>query len=455
MARLAKELTLYGLIMVAIGSCIGSGIFVTPSTIAGLLPSHSLILMIWVLGGIISLSGALTFGELGSMFPQAGGIYVYLREAYGNGVAFLYGWAYLIIITSGSIAVLALAFSYYLSFLIPMNELMKIIVSIITIIILTTINIFRAKFGEIFSNIFTGLKIIGILLIIATGFIFGKNQILAGGMPGGPSTGQFFANFGVALTGVLFSYSGWQHASFLAGETKNPSRNVPVAMITGAIVVTVIYLFANAAYMKLLPLDRIIGSEKLAAEAVSTVIPSGGTVVAAIIAICTVGTIGIYTLSAPRIYYAMAADGIFFKSIARVHEKFQTPVNAILLQSLWAVLLLLFWGTVENLITYTVAVEWIFYGLAAAGIFIFRKKLKNTHRPYRANGYPVTPMIFVGITTWFIINITINKPLHMGIGIAFLLLGLPAYYYFKRKNRQRNDRLSSANLDEVEGDIQN
>jgi APA family basic amino acid/polyamine antiporter len=434
MTRLAKELTLYGLIMVAIGSCIGSGIFVTPSQIAGLIPSSSLILLVWALGGIIALTGALTFGELGGLFPKAGGIYVFLKEAYGGWLGFLYGWAYLVIITSGSIAVLSLAFSHYLSFFIPMDNTWRTITSILTISLLTALNVFRAKFGEIFSNIFTGLKIAGILIIICSGFFLGTSDLSFKGFSFTVPAGTGLSAFGVALTGVLFSYGGWQHASYLAGETKNPSRNVPIAMITGAAVVTLIYLLVNASYMLLLPVEKIVSSEKIAAEAVSTIIPFGGMLVAGIIAISTFGTIGIYTLSTPRIYYAMASDGLFFKGIAKVHPLFKTPVNAIVLQSVWSIVLLLFWGTLENLITYTVSVEWIFFTLAAAGIFVFRRRLKNSDRPYKTFGYPVTPMIFIIINTWFVINIMMNKPLHMAIGLGFLLLGVPVFLYFKKKN---------------------
>jgi len=420
--------------MVAIGSCIGSGIFVTPAQIARLIPSSGLILLVWALGGLIALTGALTFGELGSLFPKAGGIYVFLKEAYGGWMGFLYGWAYLVIITSGSIAVLSLAFSHYLSFFIPLDNTWKTVTSIITISLLTTLNVFRAKFGEIFANIFTGLKIIGILIIICAGFFFGNTDLSFKDLGFTTSSTAGLSSFGVALTGVLFSYGGWQHASFLAGETKNPSRNVPIAMITGAAVVTIIYLFVNTSYMLLLPVNTIVSSEKVAAEAVSTIIPSGGVLVAGLIAVSTFGTIGIYTLSAPRIYYAMAADGLFFREIAKVHPRFRTPVNAIIVQSVWSIVLLMFWGTLENLITYTVSVEWIFFTLAAIGIFIFRKKLKNTERAYKAFGYPVTPLIFIVINIWFVINIMINKPLHMAIGVGFLLLGVPLYLYFKRKN---------------------
>ena len=434
MTKLAKELTLYGLIMVAIGSCIGSGIFVTPSQIAGLIPSPLLILSVWAIGGVITLTGALTFGELGSIFPQAGGIYVFLKEAYGGWMGFLYGWSYLLIITSGSIAVLALAFSYYLSFLIPMNDSWKIMTSIIAISVLTSFNVLRAKFGEIFSNIFTGLKILGILIIICVGVFYGNSDLSFKTLNFSSTGNSSLSGFGVALVGVLFSYGGWQHASFLAGETKNPARNVPIAMITGAVIVTIIYLLVNTSYMLLLPLNTITSSEKVAAEAVSTIIPFGGRLVAAIIAVSTLGTIGIYTLSAPRIYYAMAEDGLFFKNIAKVHPVFKTPVNAIIIQSAWAIVLLLFWRTFENLITYTVSIEWIFFTLGAAGIFIFRKRLKNIERPYKTFGYPVTPIIFIVICTWFVLNIMIRKPLHLAVGMSCLLLGLPVYFFFRKKN---------------------
>jgi APA family basic amino acid/polyamine antiporter len=185
--------------------------------------------------------------------------------------------------------------------------------------------------------------------------------------------------------------------------------------------------------MLLLPVSTIVSSDKIAADAVSTVIPCGGMFIAGLIAVSTFGTIGIYTLSAPRIYYAMADDGLFFRSIARVHSRFRTPVNAIIAQSVWSVLLLLFWGTLENLITYTVSVEWIFFTLAASGIFIFRRKYRDAERAYRAIFYPVTPLIFILINTWFLFNIMINKPLHMAVGAGFLLLGIPFYLYFSKK----------------------
>ncbi len=199
-----------------------------------------------------------------------------------------------------------------------------------------------------FSNIFTGLKIVGILIIIGVGLFLGNSNLSFKDFGFTTSSGAGLSSFGVALTGVLFSYGGWQHASFLAGETKNPSRNVPIAMITGAAVVTLIYLLVNTAYMLLLPVNTIVASEKVAAEAVSTIIPFGGLLVAGLIAVSTFGTIGIYTLSAPRIYYAMAEDGLFFRSLAKVHPVFKTPVNAIIVQSVWSIVLLLVLGNTRK-----------------------------------------------------------------------------------------------------------
>jgi basic amino acid/polyamine antiporter, APA family len=431
--KLARELTMYGLTMVAIGSCIGSGIFVTPSQIASLVPSAWHILAVWGVGGLITLTGALTFGELGAIFPKAGGIYVFLKEAYGGWLGFLYGWAYLLIITSGSIAVLSLAFSYYLGFFIPMTNAVRMAVCIAVIVSVTTLNVLRAKFGEMFSNLFTALKIAGILAIILCGLLYGSSALSFG--KGAATSGTVsLTNFGVALTGVLFSYGGWQHASFLAGEARNPERSVAYAMTIGSVVVIAVYILINISYMYLLPVQSIAESQKVAADATATVFPWGGRLVAAIISICTLGTIGIYTLSAPRIYFAMADDGLFFRELAAVHPRFRTPVAAIITQSVWSVILLLFWGTFEDLITYTVSVEWIFFGLAAAGIFIFRKKMKDKKRVFRTPLYPVTPAIFIIIVAWFLINIWSRKPLHAEVGAAFLLLGVPFYLFFRKKN---------------------
>ena len=432
MAELKKDLRLYGLTMVAIGSCIGSGIFLTPSQIAGHLPSPFLILFAWGLGGVITLTGALTFAELGAMFPQAGGVYVYLKEAYGDLFGFMYGWVYLVVITSGANAALSIACAYYLAFLFPLGEAGIKTVAILALVVVTAINIFRVRAAEVFTNVFTGLKLIGIAAIIGVGFFFGQVKFRFMGAASPPETGNLISALGLALIGVLWSYGGWQHASFVAGEAKDARRTIPRAMIIGAIVVAVVYLLTNLAYLFLLPVDTIASSQSLAAEAVSTIIPFGGALIALLIAISTFGTLGIYTLSAPRIYYAMSKDGLFFKKLSWVHPRFHTPVYAILVQSAWAVVLLLFWGTFEDLITYVVFTDWIFFGLTAAGIFVLRRKRKDVARPYKTLGYPFVPLIFVTITFLFVLNSLIEKPLHAWAGLILMFAALPIYFYFKR-----------------------
>lgn len=436
MTKLKKEITLYGLTMVAIGSCIGSGIFLTPSQIAGHLPSPLLILIVWSLGGIITLTGALTFAELGAMFPQAGGVYVYLKEGFGGLFGFLYGWAYLVVITSGAIAALCIACTQYLAFLIPLGGTGIEIVAISLIVVVTVINVLRVKAGEVFSNVFTGLKLIGVAGIILVGLFFGRSEVDLFSMGRMDLSDSLVEAFGIALIGVLWSYGGWQHASFVAGETKNAQRTVPKAMIMGSLVVAIVYLLANLAYLLLLPMDEIVTSGSLASDAVTTVIPFGGSLIAIIIVISTFGTAGIYTLSAPRLYYAMADDGLFFKKLAEVHPKFRTPINAILLQSTWAVVLLLFWGTFEDVITYVVFTDWIFFCLTAISIFVFRWKRKDLERPYRTLGYPVTPLIFIIITLLFVINTLIEKPLHAWAGLTFMGVGTCLYFYFKIRDKQ-------------------
>jgi len=436
MTELKKDLRLYGLTMVAIGSCIGSGIFLTPSQIAGYLPSPLWILFIWALGGVITLTGALTFAELGSMFPQAGGVYVYLKEAYGELFGFLYGWAYLLVITSGANAALSIACAYYLAFIFPLDETGIKITAIVALIIVTVVNIFRVRAAEVFTNVFTGLKLLGIASVIIIGVLWGKARADLFNTETAPFEGNLMAAFGLALIGVLWSYGGWQHATFVAGEARDAKRTIPRAMILGALVVAVVYLLTNVAYLFMLPVDAIAASNSLAADAVSTILPFGGILIAFLIAISTFGTLGIYTLSAPRIYYAMSRDGLFFKKLAWIHPRFRTPVYAILVQSAWAVVLLLFWGTFEDLITYVVFTDWIFFGLTATAIFIFRSKLKDHPRPYKTLGYPVVPLIFITITFLFVLNSLIEKPLHAWAGLILMVLALPVFFTFK-KRRER------------------
>ena len=430
---LKKKLTAFDLTMIAIGSTIGSGIFFTPSLIAKSLNDPLLILFAWLVGGLMALSGALTFSELGSMFPEAGGVYVYLNKAYGELAGFLYGWAYFLVVNTGGIAALAIAFSTYFGYFVHLTPWEIKLVGVAGIVFVTIVNIVGVKAAGIFSDIFTVLKLIGIIGLILVGFIFGSG-----------ATKNFFESihlsqnagsaFAVAMVGVLWSYGGWQHATFTAGEAINPKKDLPRAMITAAIAVTLIYILTNIAYMFLMTPGEIGSTPTLAADAVQKVLGAiGGGLIAIAIFISTFGTTGIYTLTAPRIYYAMATDKIFFPKIAELHPRYRTPVYAIVVQSIWAIALIVFWGTFENLIAYVVFTDWIFFGMTAASIFIFRKKLPQIERPYSTFGYPVTPLFFTAMAVWFVVNTLIEKPQQAWAGLLFLGIGIPVYYFWKRK----------------------
>ena len=431
MAKLKKALSLYGLTMVAVGSCIGSGIFLTPSFIAAELPSAFNILAVWTLGGIWALTGALTFAELGGLFPKTGGVYVYLQEAYGNFTAFLYGWTILTVVTSGAIAALALAFARYLDVLIPLGEEGIKIAGMLAIVVVTLINITGVKMGEIFASFFTTLKLLGIAFIVLTGvwFFFSNDTGSVDFSPEAVPT----TSFAVALIGVMWSFGGWHHASYLAGETSNPQKTIPMAMFLGALIVTITYLLANLAYIFLLPVEDIANSSAVASDAIGKIFTWGGIFVAVLIAASTFGSAGIYTLSAPRIYFAMAKDGVFFKFLSEVHPKWQTPVWAIALQSIWSLLLLRFWSTFENLIAYVVFMDILFMTLAGIGIFLFRKRLPNAERPYKVLGYPVIPLIFAGISIWFLAYTLVGRPEQAIGGLVLVAIGSLLFWIFFKK----------------------
>ncbi|MCB0719172.1 MAG: amino acid permease [Bacteroidetes bacterium] len=437
MSKLRRELNLFGLTMIAVGSCIGSGIFLTPSTVAEHLTSPFLILSVWSLGGLIALTGALTFAELGGMFPHAGGVYVYLREAFGELAGFWYGWAYFSVINSGSLAALSLAFAYYVSFLVPLSAGGQTAVAVGALVSVTLINIFRVKLVELFADLFTVLKLLGIALIVGIGLLLGKGGDATPATALVDGSVNTLTAFGLALVGVFFSYGGWHHASYLSGEAKDPDRTVPRAMILGAIIVTITYVMINVAFLRLISPVAMAASQSVAADAVSTVLPFGAKLIAVIIAISTYGTTLIYTLSAPRIYFAMAEDGLFFERFARVHPKFHTPVWSVVFQSIWAIVLLVLWKTFSNVITYVTFTDWIFFTLAACIVIIFRYKRKEAARPYRTLGYPITPLIFITISGLFVINTLIERPSQALGSLVLLGIGYPVFLYFRKTRRER------------------
>lgn len=428
MSQLQRKITLYGLTMIAVGSCIGAGIFITPYKIVQAVPHQGYVLLVWALGGLIALTGALTFAELGGMFTKAGGVYVFLKEAYGQLTGFLYGWVILLVVNTGSLAALAITFSEYMTFFVPLGQAGKILLSVATVAILTLINAVGVNVSQGVANIFTTLKLLAIAaIILVSWFFYDPERVrlsldLANNVPPDLSKGLL-----LALIGVLWSFGGWHHATYVAGETIKPQRTVPRAMLLGALIVTITYVLVNLAYMILLPLAEIQESTRVAGDAIGAVVNGGGKIVAVAIAVSVFGTISIYTMSAPRIYYAMAQDGVFFKELAKVHPRFRTPTIAMYIQALWAILLLLFWGTFENLITYVTFMDIAFMALAGASVMLFRKRMPDAERPYRTWGYPVVPLIFVLVSSAFVINTLIEQPKQAIAGLVVLGLGVMVY----------------------------
>ena len=434
-SKLAQKLSTFDLTMIVIGSIIGSGIFVTPSSIAQALPSAGLILFVWFLGGLLALTGALTYGELGALMPRAGGVYVYLSEAYGGVFGFLYGWANFLVINTGSLAALAIVYATYFGYFVPLSEVGIKVVATGGIVLLTLINYHGVKAGGIFSDVFTVLKLLGICGLIFLGFLLGTGR----GIHIFPINTPVDKNLGSALAmgmvGVLWSYGGWQHATFTSAEARDPQKALPVSIIAGTIIVIVIYLLANIVYLHLLPVETIASSPRVAATAAEQILgATGGILISIAIFISTFGTSGIYTLTAPRIYYAMAEDGVFFRKAAYVHPKYRTPTFAIIFQSIWAILLILS-GSFLQLITYVAFTDWIFFALTAATVIVFRRRFPMMNRPYRAWGYPLTPVFFILISVWFVINTLINSPVQALAGLGFLLLGVPIYYLWRWRYR--------------------
>jgi APA family basic amino acid/polyamine antiporter len=438
MSQLRGNLSLTGLTMVAIGACIGSGIFLSPSFVAGYLSSPLLILLVWALGLTHALTGSLTFSELGAMFPRAGGQYAYIKESFGPLAAFLFAWVTFVVINGSGIAALALTFAKYVAFNIPMSETGILVLGACAIAVMAGVNIVGTRYSDLSAKIFTTLKLAGLALIIGVGLTLGSpartgfTLTMRNASLTDPGLG-LLAAFGTAFVGVYFSVGGWQHASYLAGEARDPRRTVPRAMILGAVIVGAAYWLTNLGYLFLLSPERIARSSGVAAEALQTVLPFGAVLISVMIALAALGTVGINTYSCPRIFYALADDGLFFKSFARVHPRFGTPANAIALQCVWAIVLLFFWGTFADIITYLVFMDGFFMILVGAGVMVLRRKRPDAERPYRTLGYPVTPILFILISVFFTVATLIAKPVQALAAFGCMLAGIPFYVYFKNR----------------------
>ncbi len=386
------------------------------------------------------------------MIPAAGGQYVYFREIYNDFIAFLYGWTTFIVYQTGSIAAIAVAFAKYLGFFFPglsrlqinfglltMPEVGTKLVAIGAILFVMTVNYFGVQFGGFVQRLFTSLKILAIAGIVFSCFIFGNHS--------GQTFTPFFSSaslhgasllsaFGIALVSVLWAYDGWNSVTYLAGEVKDARRNIPIALIVGTTSVIFIYLAANLAYMYVLPVSGIAHSHLVASDAISKFFgQNGGALIAIAVMISTFGTVNATTMTTARVYFAMAKDRLFFKHISDVHPKYRTPHVSLLVQGVWASVLTLT-GTYDQLFTYVIFASWLFYAIGAFGIFVLRKKRPNAPRPYKAIGYPIVPLAFVIIAIWFVYNTVVTDPRDSLFGLGLVLVGVPAYVYWKKKGQQ-------------------
>jgi APA family basic amino acid/polyamine antiporter len=442
---LERSLTLRDIIFICVGAVIGSGIFIVPATVLRQTGNDPVLSMvIWAAAGVLSLLGALTYGEMGAMNPEAGGIYVYLRDAFGSLLAFLYGWTLFLVIGSGAVATLSVAFSGYLSELIPLSPVMAKVSAIAMIALVTVINVVGTRRSANVQTWTTAFKA-GALLIMALALVIvgDPGRALVDGTPA-PDTPSIVAGVGIAMIGVLWAYEGWQFVTFSAGETVDAQRNFPRGLAIGTAILIFLYCFANFGYIAALGADEASRSDSIAATAVSAGFgPTAGKFIAAAILVSIFSAANAIVLTTPRVFYAMARDRVFFRRLADVHPTFGTPALAIVSMSLWATLLAAT-GTFEQLLTYVVFTGWIFYALGAASIFVYRRRQPDAPRPFRVPGYPITPLLFVLAAAAIVLNAVFTQTGRAAIGIAGVLTGLPAYLIWRRRART-DSRQSSVN----------
>ena len=419
--------------MINAGGIIGSGIFMVPATVALYTASSSLFFMVWILGGIVSLFGALSVAELGAAMPKAGGQYVYLNEAYGPVWGYLYGWSAVAVINTASMAAVGVAFAEYLKFFYTISDLAVKEIAIFSIILLTIINIVDVKSGARFQNIFTFAKLGAILGVILLGLFLegGSTQNFSPLFTDRPSL-SLIGPLGLAMVAVLWTFDGWIFVTYVAGEVKNPERNIPLSLIFCMVIVVSVYIALNTVLVYVLGFDQMIGSELVMADAASKFIGGkGAAIVTIIILISLIGANNGFILTSARINYAMARDNRFFKQAAFIHPKFQSPANALIIQCIWACILT-FSGTFNQLITYIIFASWIFYGMSAGAVIILRKKKPDMDRPYKTPAYPWIPIIFIFFAIFLTINTIMEAPRDAAIGFGIILAGLPLYYYWKK-----------------------
>jgi len=457
-SELKKDIRLYHATAMVVGIIIGASIFVQPSEITGPVPSLTGAALVWLVAGLLTFFGAMVAAELASTFTESGGVYVYLREAYSPLAGFLWGWAMFWTMHTGIIAAIAMVFARYLAYFIPLGPMGLRLVAVAAILFLSWVNYLGVKQGSNLQALFTGAKVLAIILMIAVGFTLGSpaesGQALVGAeltmgtaqataatavdlstaavaAPAGFLGGATLQDFILALVAGLFAFGGWHMVTYSSEETTDSRKTIPRALMLGVLIVTICYVALNAVYFYVLPLETVISSDRVAADAADAVIGHGGAFMSALVVFSTFGAISGIILTGPRVYFAMARDGLLFRWVGAVHPTRGTPHRAIWLQGLWASVLVLS-GTYRALFTRVVYTEWIFFGLMAVGLFILRRR-PDLKRGYSAWGYPLVPAIFALSAFAIVVNQIITDPGESMIGLGFVLLGIPVYLAWGRK----------------------
>lgn len=461
--QLVRALTLTDSLSLVIGKVIGTGIFLKAAIMLQQVETPSLMLAAWVAAGLLSLAGALTYAELGAMFPRAGGEYVYLRAAYGRPLAFLYGWMQMSVGQSGVIAALSIACATFLSALLPIGgawashtfHLFGIeiawrfgphqIIAIALILVISAINCTGVAHGGKVQTILTAAKLSGIALIVIGVFFFSPSGSWTHfETAAGATQWSGMKAFGAAMLAALWAYNGWNNLPMAAGEVRDPGRNLPRALIGGMLVVLALYTLTNLAYVYALPIKDVMTSSStahndalpVATKAVQTFLGTmGGKFVSVIFIVSTIGSLNGGILTAARVPFAMARDGLFFARVGMLNQKSRVPVWAIVIQAVWASVLALS-GTFDQLTDFAVFGLWLFFGLTTVSVFVLRRKLPEAARPYRTIGYPVLPFVFILVAGWLIFNTLQTHPGRSFVGLGLIALGLPLYFYFRRHSQQ-------------------
>jgi APA family basic amino acid/polyamine antiporter len=439
MTELLRTLRLHDLALLIVGAVIGSGIFLVPAQVLRQVHgSTGLATLVWLGGGVLALLGALTYGELATMKPSAGGIYVYVRDGFGRFPAFLYGWSMFLAISSGAVSALAVAFSTYLGAVIPLGPVASKLVALASIAAVTLVNVLGTRKSSDLQNWTTLIKVLLLVGITAVLLILGRHRAEVVSSLWPHEVGGFVSGFGLAMVTALWAYEGWQFVTYSAGEAIDPRRDFPRALFWGTLFLTVLYVVADFGYLVALGPQAAASSDVITSAAMkATVGPWAAKLVALTILISVFSGMNSVVLTAPRVFYAMACDGLFFMKLAEVHPRFRTPATAVIALGIWSGTLAMM-GSFQKLIGYAMFVAWIFYGLGGASLFPLRRREPDLERPFRVPGYPWTPMVFVGSALALVVNVLVAAPWDAAKGLGIVLLGCPVYWvvFWRRKAAQ-------------------